>query len=745
MVPAGWYCVYHVFKWFVFLLSKPYSVHSDWRHMNGRTLAWTVVFLSLSCWSPLFAQTSYIASSSAVGLGLFASVGTDGKYEIVAPAQGWIFQGSTGAAQQIVVSDGADSIGAWHQIAFNHGAARTSSIRLYDGQSTVLFSTQYGQDSANTDPFPSFSSYPHGLFTFNYSGQWNFTFGSLNNRAPWVFFDAQANAFVFSPASNFMTAIGQYGPGSALQMPIDPSITTLPAGFTHRSILAIGSGINSTFQQWGQALTTLWGKQRSASDATALLNQLSYWTDAGSAYYYHPTDPTQYAPQLLQMPALFGSAGIPLGSLELDSWYYPKGSPPSWASNASGMDSFIADTSVFPQGLYKFEQGLGLPLITHARWIDASSPLQNQYQISGNVAIDPKYWQDYAAYMVSNGVATLEQDWLANKATTNFNLTDPDAFLDNMASALASAGRSIVYCMPLSTHILQSAKYSNVVAVRVSDDAFRRSKWDEVLFDSAIPSALGLWPFSDAFVSANVKDVLLATLTAGPIGSGDAAGSLDVASISQAVRADGVIVKPDAPILPTDATFLAVAQSSVAPVVASTYTDHGSSRTAYVLAYERTSGALGPVSFLPASFGIDGNAYVFNYFQNTGTLVPQGAPFTDTVDYNGSYYIVAPIGASGIAFLGDADKFVSAGKKRIEALSDDGTLHVQVRFAAGENRVVLHFYSPEDLSAFASVGKAGRLVWEQPNRYRVTVSPGPSGVASLNLHLLKKGLSRPRS
>lgn len=709
-----------------------------------RARLWSASLLCIALTGGLAAA---VQSSTIAGPGISATVAASGDYQISAARQGWIFQGSVGGpVQNLAVSDGTDSAGAWQQISFDHGSARSSSIRLYQSQPVVLFTTRYGQDSPNADPFPSLSVYPQGLFTFNYSSLWSYRFGSLNTRAPWVFFDKQANAFVFSPASNFMTAVGQYGADGSLQMPIDSRITTLPAGFTHRTILSIGTGINATLQTWGQALTQLSGKHRAANDSSPLLNQLSYWTDAGAAYYYHPTDASQYVPQLLQIPGVFAQGSVPIGSLELDSWHYAKGSPPSWTSTGSGMASFQADSTIFPQGLAAFQNTLGVPLTAHARWIDAASPLRSQYKISGNVAVDPKYWQDYAKYMVSTGISFFEQDWLSNPAAADFNLTDPDAFLDNMASALGAAGRQIVYCMPLSTHILQASKYDSVVSVRVSNDAFRRGKWDELLFDSAVPSALGLWPFTDAFVSANTKDVLLATLTAGPIGSGDSVGSVNAANLSQAVRADGVIVKPDVPIVPTDATLLGVAQSSVAPIVAATYTDHNGSRTAYVLAYERTSGALGPISFVPESVGVASPAYVYNYFQNKGTVIQPGAPFTDTVDYDGSYYIVAPVGPSGIAFLGDAGKFVAAGKKRIEGLSDDGTLHVTVRFAANEKRVVLRLYSAGTgaLVAFATEGHAGRSMPEAEHRYTVAVTPGPSGTAAVDFRLVNSLSARPK-
>lgn len=708
--------------------------------LGGLGVVLCVLFPSrLASETPTFAPTATITSLS----GLTATVTASGLYALSASPQGWGFEGTVGALQNLAVSQGTDSAGNWRQISFDHGTARSSSIRLYDNQPAVLFTTQYQQSSPNSDPFPSFSLYPRGLYTFSYTGLWNYRFGSLNSRAPWVFFDGQANTFILSPASNFMTAVGQYGANGELQMPVDASIATLPAGFTTRTLLSVGTGVNSTFDSWGQTLTLLTGKNRSSSDSSALLNQLSYWTDAGAAYYYKFGDPTSYVPQLLAMKPLFSGDATPFGSLELDSWYYPKGSPASWTSNGSGMDTFVADPSIFPQGLGAFQQSLGVPLITHARWIDPSSPLRSQYQMSGNVSIDPKYWQVYANYMVANGIQFFEQDWLANQAATAFNLTDPDAFMDNMAAALEAAGRTIIYCMPLSTHILESSKYSNVVAVRVSNDAFKRARWDELLIDSRIPSALGLWPFADNFQSQNAKDILLSTLSAGPVGSGDAAGAIVAANIRQAVRPDGVIVKPDVPIVPTDATFLALAHGGVAPMIASTYTDHGAGmRAAYVVAYDPTNGAMAPVSFTPDSLGISAPAYVYNYFAKTGVVLPHGVPFTDTVDYSGSYYIVVPFGPSGIAFLGDANKFVPSGKKRIAKLSDDGAVHVQVSFAPGEKEVVLQFYSPAEPVVAATVGTVGRPSASPTSHlYSLPVWADANGAASVDLRVTKNSAS----
>ena len=693
-----------------------------------------------------FAQTVDAPLQISSNSGLRVSVFAAGVYQLTASGYGWIFQGDLGASiLNLRLTGGQDSMGAWQEIAFDHGSARTSSIRLYDGREIALFTTQYQKDSPNADAFPSFNAYPQGLFTFSYDGLWSYWFGGLDGHSPWLFFDEQANAVIFSPATNFMTAASWFGADGSLAGGIDGRIAVLPSRFTHRTVLAFGQGINTAFTSWGQALTGLSGKNCPANDANVLLNKLSYWTDAGAAHYYQPQDASQYEPQLLEVPQQFDRLSVPVSSMELDSWYYQKGTPPSWANVGQGQDSFQADPALFPLGLADFQKALGLPLITHARWIDAKSSLRNQYKISGNVAVDPLYWRDYARFMVASGVQVLEQDWLSGPAVTDFNLTDPDAFLDNMASQLQAAGRGVVYCMPLPAHLLQSSKYDNVFAARVSNDALRREHWDELLFDSRLASAVGLWPFADEVSSSSLRDLLISTLTAGPVGSGDAVNAVNNANLGLVVRPDGVIVKPDIPIVPTDATFIAAARSDVAPIVASTYTDHGRVRTAYVLAYDRTQGSLSSVSFTPASLGVAAPAYVFDFFQRTGQVVEAGGAFAGTVDYQGSYYLVAPIGPSGIAFLGDLGKFASCGKQRIEQLSDDGAVHVLVRFAPGEGEVALHFYCASRPRATATNGLILNPVEESPQCFRVSVPPAANGTVELDIHIgLSKALRRQR-
>ena len=230
---------------------------------------------------------------------------------------------------------------------------------------------------------------------------------------------------------------------------------------------------------------------------------------------------------------------------------------------------------------------MGIPLITHARWIDPSSPVRQQFQMSGNVPIDPKYWNRVADYLSGSGVAVYEQDWMGDQAHTDFNLADPYAFLDGMAAALGQRGLNMQYCMATPSQFLQSTKYNNLTTVRVSEDRFDRTRWTGFLYTSRLASALGIWPFADVFMSGETDNLLLATLTAGPLGIGDRIGAVNRDNLLRAVRADGVIVKPDAPIVPLDQSFINDSRGSGGPMVAATYTDFGGMRAAYVFAYSQ--------------------------------------------------------------------------------------------------------------------------------------------------------------
>jgi hypothetical protein len=680
-----------------------------------------------------------------------ASVATSGTWRINIPRQQWNFTGYIGAtALAPHVNTGSDSDGDYQEIGFDYSIAqgsRSAAIRLYQNRPLVVFSITWKNGGANSAPFPAITSYPN-LHSLSFYGMFAPPdFARLLPDSPWAFFDDSGATWMLSPIDNFMTAVSGRGTDGTIVSGISPKITALPPGFTQRTALVYGQGINQTFENWGRALTDTWGKKRPANDDGALLKSISYWTDNGATYYYNPGD-TTYTDTLTRIRDEFRSKGIQPGSVQLDSWWYPKGPDNSWSSHM-GIWTYTASSSLFPSDLSGFEATLKLPLIAHARWIDAASPYRGQFQISGNVATDPAYWEMVASYLKKSGVTTYEQDWLGQNAEANFDLTSPSAFLGNMASAMAKYGLTVQYCMGFPEHFMESVKYSNVTNIRASQDHFGSTRWTNFFYSSRLASALGLWPFSDVFASSEADNLTAAVLSGGPLGVGDPLGSISGENLLRAVRADGVIVKPDVSATPLDNVFVNDANQVDSPMVAATYTaGSGGIRTWYVFAYPR--GANNSLTITPSDLGISGDAWLYEPASDSGRLIAAHSSWTTDLAGGMHYYVLAPVGTSGIAMIGDHGNIVSMGKKRISAFIDNAAgADVTVTFAKGEHIRTLTGYSPKPVSVTTYTGLDSGADWD-PTTRMFTVRVRPAGgiahvvisIASSSAEGIRSGCNR---
>ncbi|WP_030898419.1 carbohydrate-binding protein [Streptomyces sp. NRRL F-5126] len=802
---------------------------------------------------------------------LKATVKASGAWQVSVRELGWNFGGSVGsAATGIATRAGSDALGRYTETTFTfESGARRGGIRVYRDASSVVFTDTYVKPGANGNPFPTFTRYPDLGYRLSHSdcfGRFQFNTFSGASDSPWVFFDSSGNTFVLSAANHFQEAQTSQGADGSIAAGVISSVATLPAGYTRQTILSASDGVGTAHRAWGTALTRLAGKPLPANDAGVVLSTLGYWTDNGADYYYTYEQDKGYTGTLLAVRDEWASQKIPMGYMQLDSWWYPKGPNADWNDLPDGTYLYEADKELFPDGLSAFRKKLGMPLVTHARWMDKSSPYHGQYAMSDNIVTDPAYWQHTMDYLRDSGVVVYEQDWLCNNAKPAENLGDADAFFDNMAHHAAGDGLDMQYCMALPRDYLQSVRYPNLTTIRVSDDRFDRPKWDMFLYDSQLAGSLGVWPWVDVFMSGELNNLLLANLSAGPVGVGDSLGKIDAGHLFQVVRPDGIIVKPDVPIVPTDATYVGEAAGRMPAMVASTHVDHSGLTYRYVFSYARQfttpgttyqaedatlSGAVvgrdnsgytgsgfadyqhadgdyvewtvqapaagtytlqfryanasftdrplavavnggdahtlsfpstgwwtswsvvgttvtlnegantvratatgssggnidwlgvtrGSVptgmsqktSFTLKELGTTGRAYVYDYYAGTGQLVTGGGRVNATVE-DGTYWIVAPVGHSGIAFLGDAGKFVAHGTKRVEHLHDDGHVHATIAFAAGEGPVTLHGYAPRKPHASATTGSVGPVEYDaRTHRFTVTATAAANDRATVTI------------
>jgi hypothetical protein len=327
-----------------------------------------------------------------------------------------------------------------------------------------------------------------------------------------------------------------------------------------------------------------------------------------------------------------------------------------------------------------------------------------------------------------------EQDWLDEWATAAYNMDDQNAFVDNMAKMSDTFGLSMQYCMATPRHFLQSTNYGNLTTIRVSEDVFTRDKWDQFFYSSRLASALGVYPFTDVFGSNEKISTLIATLSAGIVGVGDRLGEVNAENLLLAVRPDGVIVKPDVPAVPTDESILNDAHNAGEPLVSYTYTDHGPMRALYVFAHPRTEDRT--FSFTPEALGLSGNVYIYNWLADRGRRIDGNEPWTQTIKGDPSYLVAVPIGKSGIAFLGDAGKFVPLGTKRVSELSDDGVLNASLEFASSEHSIVVQGWAPSMPLVNASEGRTGTVHFDEvTGRFHVEVFAAKTGIARISASL----------
>ena len=253
------------------------------------------------------------------------------------------------------------------------------------------------------------------------------------------------------------------------------------------------------------------------------------------------------------------------------------------------------------------------------------------------------------------------------------------------------------------------------------------------------------------------------------VGFGDLRGQQDRAHIMPAVRADGVIVKPDVPLVPTGQSYLNQIQHPRRPIIARTHTEQHGVRTVYIFAFDGAdathiatyfTGKSGPrppsqgytsnhyrssycasikpyskiiagyhrtVRFSPDRMGLHGVVYVYNYFTRQIVKVPSGGRFVGRLGkQQASFYVCAATTPSGIAFLGDLQNYVGTGKARIPYLANrSGELLATVAFAKGEKAITLSGVAAYKPAVLVHGGSADTLHYSPASGlFSVVIKPG---------------------
>jgi hypothetical protein len=166
-----------------------------------------------------------------------------------------------------------------------------------------------------------------------------------------LFEDPRDAAVAICPLTHFNTATSfyHYDSPSLQTWQWGPSgeLTSLPPGFTHRTLLVLGpQGFTDAWERMGAALKAMSPEAAAArlkaQAADLNLNHLSYYTDAGTVFT------TGDAGGEADLENVIATADLPFGLVQLDDW--------SHATNVSHpvdcgcLQNWTANLQQFPSG-----------------------------------------------------------------------------------------------------------------------------------------------------------------------------------------------------------------------------------------------------------------------------------------------------------------------------------------------------------------------------------------------------------
>lgn len=546
--------------------------------------------------------------------------------------------------------------------------------------------------------------------------------------------------------------------GGALVLGWHGDLDTVPAGFATRMAFVPAIDPVAAIERWVQLARGEETGSKPDAYRDAIGSHLSYWTDNGSAYWYKTEPPRSTPETIVATVSALRAGGVPIRGVQLDSWWYPHQvlrpfDTDEWVVPPSGLVRWEPRDDVLPDGIAALRHELGdPPLITHTRHVSSASPYVELFDcwVDGAQAhpTGVEYYETLLDQAKAWGVDVFEHDWLVECFLGVRGLREAPgrarAWQEGLDRAAGERGMGLQWCMPTPADLMQTATLRNVTSIRTSGDhgylVGPGILWAWFCYVNVWARALGLWPYKDVFRTdhgrhdESLMEALLSALSGGPVGLGDRLDATDASVVRATCRADGLLIKPDAPIAAIARCFARHVVMAGAHMIATTYNEHPVGRYVYAVAFNpQDRDRRYDESVSAAELGVHGEHVVWDW--RAHEIVDAGDWPLSYGPQEWGFRVHCPRSPSGIAVVGDPNVFATAGRGRIHDITTiDGGVRLRV-LGAGET-VTITGIAPSPVTATArTTSDNGTLevVAHEGGRFEVDVEVGPLGWTVLEL------------
>jgi hypothetical protein len=472
-------------------------------------------------------------------------------------------------------------------------------------------------------------------------------------------------------------------------------LASAPAGFATELVVWAADRPRAALDAWIGFLRHRHAVERPSRYADVGLARLSYWTDNGAHYYYRTEPDADYLTTLERAVQDCEARGIPIGMVQIDSWFYPhEHLRPVSAEGAplvppSGMMRWEPREDLFPEGFATLQRRLGhRPLAFHSRHFARRSPYFERFAAwaDGDYAHpqDDALFDHLLARAADWGAITYEQDWMVESFLGVRGLRAAAgrarAWQEQLDRAAAAHGLTLQWCMAAPADFLQTLTLRRLTSIRTSGDyryLFDNGlNWVWFLHTNALARALGLNAFKDVFLSDRDAEpyaeieALLAALSTGPVGVGDRIGRSDRDLVLRVAREDGTLVKPDAALAALDHCFQSFTYLDPRLLIGETYSAHPAGRWVYVVGLH-ASRVREPIAerCALAQLGAQrpqGPVVAYDWrARRWARLEPDGGWDIELAWQDWDLRILCPVLPGDRAVFGDVSKYASVGDRRV--------------------------------------------------------------------------------